>query len=209
MAVQQHPQRDHDQTRGGPPWQHGLPVLTDSVVTLREVQLRDAGALLDHLSNPAVAEHGTPPPSSVQDFRRYIGWARRERRQSRHVSFAIVPPARAEPVGIIQAWPIDPAFQTMEWGFVIDPVYWGTELFARGARLLFAYAFDELGANRVEARVCADNERGQAALRKVGAVREGILRGCFKCRGAYTDYVMWAITAEDRGAVAARTRGVA
>jgi RimJ/RimL family protein N-acetyltransferase len=41
------------------------------------------------------------------------------------------------------------------------------------------------------------NGRGNGALRKIGAVQEGILRKSFLRGGTYLDQTMWAILDED------------
>jgi ribosomal-protein-serine acetyltransferase len=41
------------------------------------------------------------------------------------------------------------------------------------------------------------NGRGNGALRKVGAVQEGVLRRSFLRNGEYHDQVLWSILAED------------
>jgi RimJ/RimL family protein N-acetyltransferase len=42
-----------------------------------------------------------------------------------------------------------------------------------------------------------ENGRGNGALRKIGAVREGILRRSFHRAGKYLDQALWAIVDED------------
>ena len=42
-----------------------------------------------------------------------------------------------------------------------------------------------------------NNARGNRALEKLGAVREGLLRQCFECGGQRRDYVMWSILMDD------------
>ena len=41
------------------------------------------------------------------------------------------------------------------------------------------------------------NNRGNGALRKIGAVQEGLLRRSFLRNGEYHDQVLWSILAED------------
>jgi RimJ/RimL family protein N-acetyltransferase len=41
------------------------------------------------------------------------------------------------------------------------------------------------------------NGRGNGALRKLGAVQEGILRGSLLKNGKYLDQIMWSIVARD------------
>ena len=62
--------------------------------------------------------------------------------------------------------------------------FWGTGMFAEGARLVLDFAFDVVGANRLEARAAVANGRGNGALRKLGAVQEGMLRRSFQRNGA-------------------------
>jgi len=54
-----------------------------------------------------------------------------------------------------------------------------------------------LGVSRLEARVSVHNGRGNGALRKVGAVQEGILRRSFLRNGQYHDQTLWTILDED------------
>lgn len=53
---------------------------------------------------------------------------------------------------------------------------WGTAVNPDSKFLLLQYAFEVLGANRVELKCNQTNERSKAAIAKLGAVFEGILR---------------------------------
>ena len=74
---------------------------------------------------------------------------------------------------------------------------WGSGIFVEGARLILDFAFDVIGASRLEARAATANGRGNGALRKLGAVQEGVLRRSFFRNGHYLDQVLWGILAED------------
>jgi aminoglycoside 6'-N-acetyltransferase len=67
------------------------------------------------------------------------------------------------------------------------------------ARLIGSFAFGVVGAYRLEARALVQNGRANGALRKLGAVQEGILRRSLRRGGAYTDQVLWSILKEDWG----------
>ena len=58
--------------------------------------------------------------------------------------------------------------------------------------------FAFVGVQRLEARAAVENGRGNGALRKIGAVQEGILRNSFLRHGRYLDQSLWAILPEDR-----------
>ena len=59
------------------------------------------------------------------------------------------------------------------------------------------FAFDVIGAHRLEARAAVANGRGNGALRKVGAVQEGVLRKSFLRNGEYLDQTLWTILNDD------------
>ena len=59
------------------------------------------------------------------------------------------------------------------------------------------FAFETLGVRRLEARAAVANGRGNGALRKIGAVQEGILRRSFLKNGQYLDQMLWSILAEN------------
>jgi len=59
------------------------------------------------------------------------------------------------------------------------------------------FAFDVIGVHRLEARSAVANGRGNGALRKIGAIQEGILRQSFVKGGKALDQALWAIIPAD------------
>lgn len=178
-------------------WRAALPVLESSRVVLREPRASDATALAASLGLAEVQEYLPPGPSTAHEFRKFIAWAKRERRAGRYMTFAVVAKDTDTPIGLFQIWPVEPGFETAEWGFALARLHWGTGLFLEAARLVVDFAAGTLGVKRLEARAAVPNGRGNAALRKLGAVSEGVLRKCFRCRSGYLDHMMWSILAED------------
>jgi RimJ/RimL family protein N-acetyltransferase len=178
-------------------WRRQLPVLTGAGITLRELRLSDAPALLALLTTEEVTRFISPPPTTVEGFERFISWAQRERAAGRYLCFAVVPDGYETAVGLFQVRQLDPTFGTAEWGFAIGSAFWGSGLFLKGAELVVDFACDVIGVHRLEARAAVQNGRGNGALRKIGAVQEGILRKSFLRRGEYMDQALWAIIAED------------
>jgi ribosomal-protein-alanine N-acetyltransferase len=84
-----------------------------------------------------------------------------------------------------------------EWGFAIGSSYWGSGLFVAGAELVLDFAFSEMEVRRLEARSATPNLRGNGALRKIGAVREGILPESLELRGEKLDQNLWVIRGSD------------
>jgi RimJ/RimL family protein N-acetyltransferase len=178
-------------------WRSGLPILTGALVTLRELQLSDAPALLAMLTTEEVTRFISPPPSSVEGFERFIAWTHRQRAAGQYVCFAVVPRGSDTAIGLFQVRSLEPGFGTAEWGFAIGSDFWGSGMFVDGSRLVLDFAFDVVGAHRLEARAAVRNGRGNGALRKIGAVQEGVLRRSFLRNGEYLDQTLWSLIAED------------
>lgn len=180
-----------------PAWRAGLPALVGENLTLRELCLEDAPSLLALLTTEQVARFISPPPTTVEGFERFILWTHRERQLGTYICFAVAPEGTDTAVGLFQVRTLEPGFRTAEWGFALGSPYWGTGLFVEGARLVVDFAFETVGVHRLEARSAVANGRGNGALRKIGAVQEGVLRRSFLRNAVYHDQVLWAILAED------------
>jgi RimJ/RimL family protein N-acetyltransferase len=178
-------------------WRESVPVLTGRMVTLRELELLDAPALLAMLTTEEVARFISPPPTTVSGFEQFITWAQRERQRGAYVCFAVVPHGMNTAVGLFQVRQLEPGFGTAEWGFALGAEFWGSGVFADGAGLTVDFAFDVIGTARLEARAAVANGRGNGALRKIGAVQEAVLRRAFLCQREYIDQVLWAIVSSD------------
>jgi RimJ/RimL family protein N-acetyltransferase len=178
-------------------WKQSLPVLTGSMVTLRELRISDATSLLAMLSSEEVARFISPPPTTVEGFERFIAWTHRERAAGNYACFAVVPHGMDTAIGIFQVRQLEPGFGTAEWGFAIGSAFWGTGVFMDGARMIIDFAFDTIHTHRLEARAAILNGRGNGALRKIGAMQEGILRKSFLRNGEYLDQALWTILDED------------
>jgi RimJ/RimL family protein N-acetyltransferase len=178
-------------------WRQRLPMLAGATVTLRELRASDAASLFALLTTEEVARFISPPPSSVEGFERFIDWTLRQRSAGTYACFAVTLDATDTAIGIFQLRQLEPGFGTAEWGFAIGSAYWGTGVFQEGAELLVRFAFETVGVHRLEARAAVPNGRGNGALRKIGAVQEGLLRKSFLKNGEYLDQALWTILDED------------
>jgi RimJ/RimL family protein N-acetyltransferase len=178
-------------------WRMGLPRLTGNRVSLRELCASDAPALFLALSSEQVARFISPPPVTLDGFSRFINWAIRQRQTGQYVCFAVVPHGSDAPVGIFQVRSLEPPFGTAEWGFALASECWGTGMFTDGATLIVDFAFAVLGVHRLEARASLINGRGNGALRKLGAVKEVVLRRSFLRNGEYQDQALWTILQDE------------
>src|SRR6516165_2612674 len=78
------------------------------------------------------------------------------------------------------------------------PDVWGTRVNPECKLLLLAHAFDVLGMNRVALCTDARNARSQAAIEKLGAVKEGVMRSHMVTQGGrIRDSVLYSIVIEE------------
>jgi RimJ/RimL family protein N-acetyltransferase len=178
-------------------WRDRLPTLAGTTVTLRELKASDAPSLFALLTTEEVARFISPPPNTVEGFERFIAWTLRQRSVGSYACFAVTIDGTDTAIGIFQLRQLEPNFATAEWGFALGSAYWGTGVFQEGAELLVSFAIDTVGVHRLEARAAVRNGRGNGALRKIGAVQEGLLRKSFLKDGQYLDQALWTILDED------------
>jgi [ribosomal protein S5]-alanine N-acetyltransferase len=187
-------------------WRRRLPELSDGRVTLRELRGGDAPSLVAHLNDTRVCRYIAPCPSTTAEFRHFITWTQAERRRGALACYGVVPTGSTRPIGVIQVWRVERDWSTAEWGFAIGESFWGTGLFLSGARLMLDLAFSRLGVYRLEARSVDSNGRGNRVLEKLGAKREGVLRGGFQDAAGVRDQIMWSILAPEWQALRYRAR---
>ncbi|MGB7218883.1 MAG: GNAT family protein [Vicinamibacterales bacterium] len=178
-------------------WRHQLPTLRGQQVTLRELRTSDAASLFAMLTTEEVARFISPPPTTVDGFERFIAWTLRRRTAGTYACFAVTLKGYDTAIGIFQVRELESGFGTAEWGFALGSAFWGTGVFQEGAELMLDFVFNTLDTHRLEARAAVKNGRGGGALRKVGAVQEGILRKSFLRNGQYLDQALYAIVEDD------------
>lgn len=178
-------------------WQRALPVLRGTHVVLRELRASDAQSLFAMLTAEEVARFISPPPTTVEGFEQFIAWTQRQRRAGTYACYAVTLRGHDTAIGIFQLRQLDADFRTAEWGFAIGSAFWGTGVFQEGADLVLEFAFDTIGVSRLEARASVQNGRGNGALRKIGAVREAILRKSFLRNGELVDQLLYAILEDE------------
>ena len=122
-----------------------------------------------------------------------------------YISWATVDAATGRAVGSTRFLDIAPEHGRLEIGWTwIAPSHQRTATNTEAKLLQLTYAFDELGATRVAFKTDERNERSQAAIARLGAVREGVLRHQFRMPDGYMrSSVYFSILADEWPAVKA------
>jgi len=178
-------------------WRTALPTLASRSVTLREPNVQDVGPLVDLLSIADASRFGLDYPVTEVAVHELIERALRDRAAGAAFTYAVLVNGGRAVAGLVQVRRLDPAFEAAEWEATLAPSARGTGAFIEAARLVGSFAFGPVGAHRLEARVLLQNGRANSALRKLGAVQEGILRRSARRSGEYVDQVLWSVLKDD------------
>lgn len=173
---------------------------------------------LDPLSRehvPALAAIGLDPElwrwtvsqvRTAEDMARYVDAALAEQTQGRSVPFATVERSSGRVVGSTRFGSIDLGNRRVEIGWTWIARAWQRTVINTEAKyLMLRHAFEVLDCIRVELKTDVLNERSRAAMRRIGAVEEGVLRSHMITEsGRVRDTVYYSILADEWPDVRAR-----
>ena len=183
---------------------------------LRHVTLTGHGIRLEPLGR----EHVAPLQDAVDDgdigaihyvnvpgregIPAWVEDALAQREAGRQLPFAIVAAGRV--VGSTRFYDIDLGVPTLAIGYTFHAASsWRSHVNTAGKRLMLGHAFDTLGAQSVYFHTSHLNLRSQAAIERLGAQRDGILRAHRRHKdGSLRDTHTYSITAPEWPAIRAR-----
>lgn len=173
-----------------------LPVegLSDGVIRVRLPADADVPAIVEACKDEAIQRFTTVPESySEQDARNFAAQSAETMAGGRGFEAVVADAETGEYLG--GAGVRRHEVETRRWhvGYLVAPWARGRGVATRAVRLLCRYAFDELGAERIE--ICAEpaNEASQAVAERAGFTREGILRDYQEIKGTRRDMVMHSL----------------
>jgi RimJ/RimL family protein N-acetyltransferase len=181
----------------------GRPLVGRTVRLDRAVE-SDAAELFAALDDDAVwamgYAAGKPRPASPEGWRRGIAAARDEDRM-----MYVVRDLGGTVIGTTSLGDIDLANEKAHLGWTAyTPAVWGTSVNPECKLLVLGHAFDDCGFGRVKIQTDAINTRSQAAIAKLGAVREGVTRRDIKrVDGTWRDSVVFSVLVDEWPAVKA------
>jgi RimJ/RimL family protein N-acetyltransferase len=113
--------------------------------------------------------------------------------------FVIIDMLKGRLIGSTRFYNIYPEHRKLEIGWTwYDPAYWGTGYNIECKYLLLRYCFETLKAVRVQFQAGEQNLRSRAAIQKIGAKFEGILRKeRIRSNGTVRNTAMFSIIDEE------------
>ncbi len=181
-----------------------LPTLSGELVRLEPLRLEDTGGYL----RAARADSGHDavfqwlvqhPPLTEGDAREQIVAALAARARGERLAYAQFDAATGAFIGTTSLYDVVPTVRTLAIGHTwLGTPWWRTGHNTEAKLLLLTYAFDELGAARVVWHTDVHNVRSQAAIARLGATHEGVLRKHrIRRDGSWRDTVQYSMTDDD------------
>ena len=149
-------------------------------------------ALAPMLEDPDVRRHTfVPDPPQAGFARRWLDGYEKGRHDGTREGFAVVD-AEGTLLGLALAPRIEREARTVELGYLVAPEARGRGIATEALRLLTAWAFQELAAERIELKIAAENPASQRVAERCGYLREGVLRSTYFKNGRRQDTEIWS-----------------
>ncbi|MGO4182620.1 GNAT family N-acetyltransferase [Paenibacillus sp. TAF43_2] len=165
-----------------------------------------AGMLLEAAKDTPIWGVSLKGISSLADAEQYIGQAKKEEAAGTCIPFVIWDQVQNKIVGSTRFFDISAEHRGLEIGYTwMNPSVWRTRVNTECKYLLLREAFDNHNMIRVQLKADLRNTRSQAAIERIGGIREGVLRNHRVLSDGYIrDTVMYSITNQEWPSVKAR-----
>jgi len=152
--------------------------LTGTYVDLVPLKLSHAAELLAAGRDPEVQRYlARGLGTTLEHARAQIGVLLDRQRTGSDLPFATRLRSTGRVVGMSRYLHIDPENESVEiGGTFLDRHYWRTPLNTDAKLAMLRHAFEVAKAHRVSLQTDLRNRRSQAAIKRLGAVREGVFR---------------------------------
>jgi RimJ/RimL family protein N-acetyltransferase len=168
--------------------------LDDGVVRLRLMVEADVPAVVAAVQDPEIPRWTrVPSPYGEQDARQFQRAVSTGIQSGTDLAALIVSADGGEVLGAVGIHGIDPESGRCSAGYWVSAEARGRGVAARALRLLCAYAFDELGVQRVELWIDPENKPSLGVAEAVGFTREGLLRSFMPIQGRRRDMLMYSL----------------
>ena len=175
-------------------------ILEDECVLLRPLLTSDCENLLHFsLQEPDLWKYSLVRVDGEENFRNYVKTAKEARVTGMEYPFIVFDKKMQEYAGCTRFYDIQQVHQTVQLGYTwYGKKFHGTGLNKHCKFLLLQFAFEQLGAERVEFRADNNNARSIAAMKSIGCKEEGVLRSnTIKPDGTRRDSIVLSILKDE------------
>ena len=181
---------------------YAMPVLAGDKIRLEPLAVEHASGYFKAASpdeDEVFRWLNVPPPENEDAAREQILAALAARARGERFAHAQIDAVTGEFAGTTSFYEVNPAMRAIGIGYTwLGRRWWRTGHNTESKLLMMSHAFDTLGAARVVWHTDVHNARSQAAIERLGATKEGIIRKHrIRRDGSWRDSVQYAMTDDD------------
>ncbi|MEM6725902.1 MAG: GNAT family protein [Bacteroidota bacterium] len=175
-------------------------ILEDNFVRLSPLKIEHVEDLLEIANEPNIWDYSFVKGNGRANLTQYIQSTINQRKVGKEYPFIVYDKIQKQIAGSTRYCEINPSLKAIRLGYTwYGKKFRGTGLNKHCKYIMFEFAFEKMGAERIGMGAYVENERSIAAMESVGCQKEGILRGIFPAiQGpGRTDAVMLSILKRD------------
>ena len=155
-------------------------ILEDDFVKLSPLKIEHVENLLEIANEIDIWKYSFVKGDGVENLTKYIQSTIDSRKAEKDYPFVVYDKIKNQYAGSTRYCEIIPSLKAIRIGYTwYGKEFRGTGLNKHCKYLLFEFAFDKMGAERIGLGAYIENEISIAAMQSVGCQKEGILRGIF------------------------------
>lgn len=172
----------------------GNPTLETERLILRKLTMDDAEDIFAYSSDPEVTAYMLwDTHVTIDDSKKFIRFTLDRYEKDEAGEWGIILEETGRLIGCAGfAW-MDMKNRRAEIGYVLGKPYWGKGYMPEAALRMLAFAFEDMGLNRIECHHLLPNEKSGRVMQKLGMTYEGTAREQTFAKGRFWDVKQYAI----------------
>ena len=172
-----------------------MPTLRTERLTLRKMSVYDSSDMYDYARRATVTKYLLwQEHESEQQTYDYLCYVADAYKRGDYFDWAVTLTDSGKMIGTCGFTSFDFEHGRVEVGYVLNPDFWGQGIATEAVSAVTEFAFEELGANRVEIHFIEGNNARLRVAQKCGMTLEGYLKQYMLIKGEYKNIGIAAVT---------------
>lgn len=171
-----------------------FPILETERLTLRQITMQDAAAILFLRSNDKVMEFiEKERPKTVEDAAVFVRFMEESFDKNEGINWVITLKGDPTFIGTIGLWRIFKEHHRAEIGYSLFPDFWQKGIISEAMQAVIRYGFYSLHLHSIQAEINPLNIASAKSLEKQGFVREAYFKEDYFFNGEFLDSAIYSL----------------
>lgn len=171
-----------------------FPILSSTLLTLRQIKKSDADQVLYLRGNPEVMKYiDKPLQKKAEEALAHIELIESGIQNNNSINWAICLSEDPTLLGIIGYHIIDKINHRAEIGYILHDAYWGKGIANEAIKMVLNFAFTEMNLHSIEARINPENLASKNILLKNNFKKEAYFKENFYANGKFLDTEVFSL----------------